>query len=160
MHEKMPTQAYIWDVNNPNSYDQELKSPSSVTKLQYNPKLIDLIGGGCYSGLVAFWDVRKGKEPTHTSPIEKSHYDPITSFSWLATKGNSECITSSTDGRVLWWDLRRLEAGPVESLDIKETTDGAVIGGTVLEYNVEAGVIKTQIKYYKNMRKYENINKI
>jgi dynein intermediate chain 2 len=33
MHEKMPTQAYIWDVNNPNSYDQELKCPSSVTKI-------------------------------------------------------------------------------------------------------------------------------
>ena len=60
----------------------------------------------------------------------------------MSRTGN-ECVTTSTDGRVLWWDTRRFDEGPVETLKIIESiTPGKedVIGGTALEYNVEAGV--------------------
>jgi dynein intermediate chain 2 len=33
MPDKMPTQAYIWDINNPNNFDVELRSPSPVTNI-------------------------------------------------------------------------------------------------------------------------------
>ena len=46
----------------------------------YNPRLVDQIGGGCYNGLVAIWDVKKGKGPAIISPVEKSHHDPVTHF--------------------------------------------------------------------------------
>lgn len=54
----------------------------------------------------------------------------------------NECVTTSTDGRVLWWDTRNLSNGPVETLKIVENPseqNSTTIGGTALEYNVEAG---------------------
>lgn len=58
MPDKMPCQAYIWDIQNPNSYDIELKSPSPVTNISWNPKILDMVGGGTYNGLAIFWDIR------------------------------------------------------------------------------------------------------
>lgn len=52
MPEKMPTQAYVWNLNNPNKHETELQAPSPVTCISYNHKNQDWIGGGCYNGLV------------------------------------------------------------------------------------------------------------
>jgi len=49
-----------------------------------------------------------------------SHSDPITHFSWIAHKLGSECVTTSTDGTCKWWDYRKLESGPLESLNITD----------------------------------------
>lgn len=59
------------------------------------------------------------------------------------SKTGSECVTTSTDGKVMWWDTRKFDAGPVEKLNIVEGLgeNDEIIGGTALEYNVEAGVI-------------------
>jgi len=53
------------------------------------------------------------------------------------SRTGTECATTSTDGRVLWWDTRKMEDGPTSELLIKELTseDAPVVGGTVLEYN-------------------------
>jgi dynein intermediate chain 2 len=52
-------------------------------------------------------------------------------------------VTTSTDGRALWWDTRKFSDGPVEILNITEgmTEKETLIGATVLEYNIEAGVM-------------------
>ncbi|EGR31420.1 intermediate chain 2, putative [Ichthyophthirius multifiliis] len=144
MPEKMNTEAYVWDLVNPNVPDIKLLSPSPITNIAYNQKLSDQIGGGCYNGLVAVWDVRKGDGPAAISPVENSHYEPVTHFHWLMSKTGSECVTTSTDGRVMWWDTRKFDAGPVEKLNIVEGTgeNEEIIGGTALEYNVEAGPSK------------------
>jgi WD40 repeat protein len=52
MPEKMPNEAYIWDINNPNSPISILESPSPVTCLKFNQKSVGVIAGGTYSGLV------------------------------------------------------------------------------------------------------------
>ena len=64
MPEGMPTQvfnfsdfanllkAYVWDVNNPNTPDITLASPSPLTSIGFNHKNTDHIAGGCYNGLV------------------------------------------------------------------------------------------------------------
>ena len=88
----------------------------------YNPKLTDIIGGGCYNGLVAIWDVKKGGTPVAVTPVEKSHHDPVTHFQWLFSKTGTECVSVSTDGRALWWDTRKFSDGPVEALNITELT--------------------------------------
>lgn len=78
------------------------------------------------------------------SPVEKSHYDPVTHFHWLLNRNGTECVTTSTDGRVMWWDTRRFEE-PVDVLNIVENPKAEnpqTLGGTVLEYNVEAGPTK------------------
>jgi len=46
-----------------------LKAPSPVTNIAYNTKIQDTLGGGCYNGLLAFWDERKGSDPTAISPV-------------------------------------------------------------------------------------------
>jgi len=101
-----------------------------------------MIGGGCYNGLVAIWDVKRhSSQPAMISPVEKSHSDPITHLAWLSMKTGTELITSSTDGRVLWWDTRQFSKGPIDTLLLTETFDGKerIVGGSVLEFNAEAG---------------------
>lgn len=79
----MCLKSYVWDLNNPNKPETELNAPSPCTNISYNPKLMDVIGGGLYNGLVAIWDVKAGKiggiNPV-LSPVQKSHHDPITHF--------------------------------------------------------------------------------
>lgn len=91
--------------------------------------------------MLTFWDTRnKRSEPTLTSPVELSHSDPVTHFHWIAHRLGSECVSTSTDGKCLWWDIRKLESGPIESLNIVENTDtDTIVGATCLEYNNEAG---------------------
>jgi dynein intermediate chain 2 len=78
------------------------------------------------------------------SPVEKSHSDPVTHLSWLSMKTGTELITSSTDGRVLWWDTRQFAKGPIDNLLLTEQIDGKdrIVGGSVLEFNSEAGANK------------------
>lgn len=40
---------------------------------------------------------------------------------------------------MLWWDTRKLNEGPLEAMNVTESSD-QLIGATVLEYNTEAGV--------------------
>eukprot|EP00070_Physeter_catodon_P038348 XP_028345242.1 dynein, 70 kDa intermediate chain, flagellar outer arm-like [Physeter catodon] len=138
----MPSQAYIWDVNQSNTPVTELASKSPVVSLMYNSKITDVIAGGCYSGLISLWDLRKGTKPAETTPTETSHYDPVYDIMWLQSKTNNELISVSTDGRVLWWDTRNLKA-PVEDCVLCEGTNTAeVVGGLSLEWSVDAGPTK------------------
>lgn len=63
--------------------------------------------------------------------MDLSHTEPIYDFAWLQSKTGSEVMTVSSDGLVLWWDIRmfgeytaKLAADKsqeiIESLPIKE----------------------------------------
>ncbi len=122
-----------------------LYGPSPCTNIAFNPKSPDTIGGGCYNGLVAIWDIkRNSSQPALVSPVQQSHSDPITHLSWLSMKTGTEFITSSTDGWVYWWDTRNFKDGPIERLELVETVDGQTrrVGGSVIEFNAEAGATK------------------
>lgn len=67
------------------------------------------------------------------TPIEKSHKEPILSSLFLQSKTGTDCFTTSPDGRVFWWDIRKL-GEPTESMDIDPSKSGTLVGGTVLEY--------------------------
>ncbi len=71
---------------------------------------------------IAFWDTRKGSYPVDTSPIEKSHRDPVYSLSWVQSKSGTEFFSVSTDGQVLWWDTRKLNE-PTETLLLDPVRD-------------------------------------
>ena len=146
---RMPLQSYVWDVSNPNTPDAELLPPSPLCCLRFNPKNTDTLVGGCYNGLITFYDLRRaggsGKEtlPQGTSIIEKSHHDPVYDVFWINSKTGNQCVSVSTDGQMLWWDTRKLNE-PTDSLlmstDVKGS--GQVLGGSSLEYNSEAGPSK------------------
>lgn len=46
------------------------------------------------------------------------HRDPVFDFAWLQSKTGSEALTVSTDGQVLWWDIRKLSE-VVESMPLR-----------------------------------------
>ena len=59
------------------------------------------------------------------------------------SRTGTEFATTSTDGNAMWWDTRKFDA-PVETLSLVEnpTESEASIGGTCIEYNVDAGPTK------------------
>jgi len=139
----MSSLSYIWDVNNPNTPEMELQPSSALCCLEYNPKDPHLLVGGSYNGLISYWDTRKGSNPADTSLIEKSHRDPVYALAWLQGKTAFECASTSTDGQVLWWDIRKLgEPSEKLVLEDKNTPDNRPMGGVCLEYSAAAGPTK------------------
>lgn len=64
-------------------------------------------------------------------------------FAWLQSKTGTEAMTASSDGRVLWWDTRRL-GEPREELPLAErgVPSGALVGAVSLDYSPAAGPTK------------------
>ncbi|NXA04168.1 DYI3 protein, partial [Sapayoa aenigma] len=104
----MSFNSYIWDPENPYKPELTLMLSSPVVTLEYNPKDWHLLLGGCYNGQMVYWDTRKGGLPIEVSPVELSHRDPVYGAIWLPSRTGTECFSASTDGQVLWWDIRKL----------------------------------------------------
>lgn len=141
MHGRLPTNSYIWDLQYPNNPIMEVQSPSPLVCLRYNTKTPDILVGGCYNGLVGVFDAKKPRSVAiQSSPIDKSHHDPVYDVYWVQSKTNSQFVSVSTDGQMMWWDIRKL----TEPTDVLQLNDGngRVLGGCSLEYNVEAGPAK------------------
>lgn len=125
MPPKMPITSYIWNLNNPNFPEKTLMPSSSLCTMVFNQKISETLVGGSYNGTLAFFDLKKGSsdgtvKPFETTLIEKSHHDPVYDIYWLVGKTGTECVSTSTDGRVLWWDMKKLGDGPVDELKLSE----------------------------------------
>ncbi|XP_058559687.1 dynein axonemal intermediate chain 2 isoform X1 [Neofelis nebulosa] len=134
--EGMSHESYIWDLENPNKPEIVLKPSSPLVTLEYNPKDSHVLLGGCYNGQLACWDTRKGSLVAELSTIEFSHRDPVYGSIWLQSKTGTECFSASTDGQVMWWDIRKMsEPTEVVILDIarKEQLENA-LGAISLEF--------------------------
>ncbi|XP_067570471.1 LOW QUALITY PROTEIN: dynein axonemal intermediate chain 2 [Pseudorca crassidens] len=134
--EGMSNESYIWDLENPNRPEIVLKPSSPLVTLEYNPKDSHVLLAGCYNGQIACWDTRKGSLVAELSTIEFSHRDPVYGTIWLQSKTGTECFSASTDGQVMWWDVRKMsEPTEVVIMDItkKELLERA-LGATALEF--------------------------
>ncbi|XP_035157563.2 dynein axonemal intermediate chain 2 isoform X2 [Callithrix jacchus] len=132
----MSNDSYIWDLENPNKPELALKPSSPLVTLEYNPKDSHVLLGGCYNGQIACWDTRKGSLVADLSTIEFSHRDPVYGTIWLQSKTGTECFSASTDGQVMWWDIRKIsEPTEVVIMDItrKEQLENA-LGAISLEF--------------------------
>merc|ERR1719387_2425887 len=143
MTDEMPMSSFIWDVNERNSPLTELRTNSPLVCCQYNRKNPDVLCGGAYSGVVNFYDLRKGPTVSSKSPVAVSHYDPVFDVVWLQSKTGTELTTVSSDGQLLFWDTRELS----EPMDSCVLTDGnkedpKTLGGVSLEWMQEAGPTK------------------
>eukprot|EP00891_Asterochloris_glomerata_P005483 jgi/Astpho2/5483/fgenesh1_pm.00078_%23_1_t len=139
-----PMSSYIWDISNSTNPEFELIPQSQLTSINFNLKDTSLVGAGQYNGQFVYFDVRKGSTPVEASPIERSHRDPIYDFAWLQSKTGTEAMSVSTDGLVLWWDIRKM-GEPTETLTLKERGSETVLGAMSLEYNPQAGPTKFMI---------------
>ena len=151
-------QSYIWDITNSNTPSVELRPPSPLCCLRFNPKSTDTLVAGSYNGLITYYDLRKPNAPTglclphENSIIEKSHHDPVSDVFWISSKTGHQCASISTDGQMMWWDTRKLEEGPIDSIllaidskiacEKKLSKTSMILGGSSLEYNSEAGPTK------------------
>jgi dynein intermediate chain 2 len=139
--DKVEEYSYLWDVNNPNTPEMQLKPASPLCCLEYNPKDPHFLVGGSYNGLVSCFDTRTGENPKDQSIIETSHRDPVYKCAWLAGKHPFDCCSTSTDGQVLWWDVRKL-SDPLEGMlliDKASPNQSEVMGGVSMEYTTAGG---------------------
>jgi dynein intermediate chain 2 len=154
MPHDMPRESYIWNLNNPNFPEKTLAAPSPLCTMAFNLKNPNIIVGGSYNGSLSFFDLSVGNasgviRPVKTTFLEKSHHDPVYDVQWSTVgKSGSECFSVSTDGRILWWDMKDPEGVPREMkiLEDQVPCDGElktkILGGTSLEYNSEVGPLK------------------
>lgn len=139
----IPVDTLMWDINSPNEPDLRLSPPSPLYCLSFNPKTSDIIAGGCTNGVVAIWDLRKSTKgqpaiPIDITEIEKSHSEPAFDICWLVGKTGSELVSASTDGRVIWWDIRKINEGPTDMVLLTDGTPSERrVGATRVEYNSE-----------------------
>uniref|UniRef100_G3VY15 Dynein axonemal intermediate chain 2 n=1 Tax=Sarcophilus harrisii TaxID=9305 RepID=G3VY15_SARHA len=132
----MSYDSFIWDLENPNKPDITLKPSSPLVTLEYNPKDAHVLIGGCYNGQIACWDTRKGSLVAELSTIEFSHRDPVFGALWLQSKTGTECFSASTDGQVMWWDIRKINE-PTEILIMDISRKGILenaLGAITLEF--------------------------
>jgi dynein intermediate chain 2 len=148
MNKSLPGTAHIWDISKPNTPETTFNTTSSLCCLKFNPKYPEVLVGGSYNGLVSIFDRRDGKskgnnlKPTNASRIEKSHYDPIYDVHWTADKGGNLCVSCSTDGRMLFWDARKL-IEPYLTVELNDGSDANhVMGACSMAYNPEHGPTK------------------
>ena len=83
---------------------------------------------------------RRDGKPVGEISLSHGHAEPVFKTIWTSSKTGSEFFTASSDGTVLWWDIRRFTK-PVDRMildphqedsvhDSLERADGA----SVLEY--------------------------
>jgi len=142
MPDNIPLNSYIWDVTNPNRPDFTIKPQSPLVTCVFNPKSTEHLAGGCYNGLIGFWDLRKGQTPVSKTLIEQSHNDPVYDIYWIQSRTGNEFSSVSTDGYIHWWDIRKLGSGPMDSMKLEGEDDGVVYGGTCMEYRTDAGATR------------------
>lgn len=142
MTDEMPMASFIWDISERNVPLTELRTTSPLVCCQYHHKNSDYLVGGCYNGVINHYDLRKGPMPLSKSAVEVTHYDPVYDVVWQQTKTGTDCVSVSSDGRLLFWDVRKLS----EAVDECVITDGAANpktqGGVSLEWMQEAGPTK------------------
>jgi len=139
----MPTTSFIWDINERNVPLLELRTGSPLICCQYNMKNVEVLVGGCYNGLLNVYDLRTGPSPQGRSAVEVSHYDPVYDVAWLGGKTGTECVSVSSDGRLLYWDVRKLDEFQDECvLNDGNRDEPKTLGGVSLEFMMEAGATK------------------
>jgi len=135
MNENFSCDSYIWNLDRPNTPSSVLSGPSPLCSLQFNPRSPDILVGGCYNGLVALFDSRrKDPKPTAQTLIDNSHHDPVYQVSWIQSKTGNMCASSSTDGQILWWDIRRLQE-PINAVKLRDDA-GTVFGASSMAYSM------------------------
>ncbi|XP_026819245.1 dynein intermediate chain 3, ciliary-like [Rhopalosiphum maidis] len=141
--------------NSPNSYvfDTEMftfpyftmESPCPITNIKFHHRDGQLLAGGLMNGQVALWDMRNSYKNIGISEIRNGHNDSVLSLQWIQSKTNSEFMTASRDGQIIWWDTRNLKE-PTDKLVLdllrneahgepEWIQSGRTDGATCLEYN-------------------------
>jgi len=142
MSDEMPMASFIWDISERNVPLTELRTSSPLVCCQYHHRNHDYLVGGCYNGVVNHYDLRKGPMPLSKSAVEVTHYDPVYDVVWQQSKTGNDCVSVSSDGRLLFWDVRKLNETVDECVLVDGAANSKTQGGVSLEWMQEAGPTK------------------
>ncbi|RXN10160.1 dynein intermediate chain ciliary-like protein [Labeo rohita] len=120
---KMSFDSYIWNIEICNKPEMILKPVSPLICLEYNHRDTHILIGGSYNGQIGYWDTRSGSQPVQMSATEHCHKDPVYKVIWLQTKIGTEAFSASTDGQVLFWDIRMMNE-PTKQLVLDPSKKG------------------------------------
>ncbi len=152
----------IWDINNPNEPINVLTANSEITTVAFNPKHTHIFGAGCSNGTAVIFDLTTNKIIVSTK-LDESHSEAVCDFVWPKSKHHTEFVTTSTDGKTIWWDIKNLinQNAPVKEtnpnpnatkeaplvtcieaekpLILIDESQEKEYGGVKIEYNPDAG---------------------
>jgi dynein intermediate chain 2 len=78
--------------------------------------------------------------------MDNSHTDPVYDIKWIQSKSGTECVSVSTDGQLLIWDIRNLgepiERNVLDSSGSKHNLPEGTLGLVSLEYNTQYSTSK------------------
>ena len=80
---------------------------------------------------MTWWDTRT--RDSMTAPMSVSHTEPVYSITWTASKTGTELMSSTEDGLVKWWDVRRMSA-PTGQIDLRNCHSEQTFSVTKIEY--------------------------
>ena len=106
-------QGYVWNILNPTKPELELVPQSQIRTVKFRKNGQEILTG-LRNGTLNIFDIRAGSHPVSTSSIDCSHEESVRQADWLVTKGGFECVSVSTDGKLCFWDSRRLDS-PIQS---------------------------------------------
>jgi hypothetical protein len=103
----------FWSLRNPDYPEKILRTPHSVTALEFSKQNPMILAVGLSNGDVNVYDVKRetnwGIPIESSSGMEGSHMDPVWQLKWIV-KGAERLetlVSISTDGRVLEWNLKK-----------------------------------------------------
>ena len=96
MYNEPCSDAYVFNLEHTTRPLVTFSSPDHLTILDFNEKNPNLLGGGCYSGQVCWWDERTGGFPEGVTEFACSHSDAVYFLKWIGGKG-AEFFTGSSD---------------------------------------------------------------
>ena len=97
--------ALVWDIEKPNAPINTIRHTSEIVTVAFNNKHSHILGVGCANGTAGVYDLDENKWIGFTK-VENSHTEPVSDFVWLKSKNSNEFVTSSTDGSVIWWEIK------------------------------------------------------
>ena len=142
----------VWDPTYPQSPLNNLISKrASLTTVAFSVKDLNVVAAGGTDGSVQLFDLRHGEGTvSFNGGDDSSHKSCVNDIQWLTAK-SGEAITTSSDGTVKVWDMRRIDI-PKDSLNLTiSKSDKNSLGGIALDYDPLCGpqsfLVSTQEGY-------------
>ncbi|KAL5250861.1 hypothetical protein ACHWQZ_G016563 [Mnemiopsis leidyi] len=107
--------ACCWSIKNPEYPERVFKTSSGITALDFSLQNPNLLAVGMYNGTIAVYNVRFSSQLAilDSNETPSNHLGPVWEIKWIereyhAGEERSEnIITSSTDGKVTQWMIRK-----------------------------------------------------
>lgn len=114
----------FWTLKNPKHPERLIKTDSRVLSCNFSKKNPNLIGTGCYNGVVSIYDIRvQGDEPIADSKeLDSKHLNAVWQVGWVGKSSSNDkgegLISISSDGKVMEWSIKKgLEAQELKLLN-------------------------------------------